>query len=232
MGRYLAQKRVQFVRLNLFEMSLEFLAVVVNIAAALISPTIWALIFGGVVAAAARMFGSYFLVPGIRHRFYISRLYLEEIFRFSRWIFLSSIVFFLSMNFDSLYLGKAGPLKLLGVYGIARALSQQIVTLVGRLNNTFVFPFIASSSEKPRNELRRQVMPIRAVFLLLTAAGLSLIAVGGDLLVAVLYDQRYQAAGVMLPLFIVGAWFSILCTVNKSILLGLGNHRIPRLRIV
>ena len=221
-GRYLAQKRMQFVRLNVFELILEFISAAVNIVAAYVNPTIWALIFGGVIASIARMFGSYFLVPGTSHKFYISKEYAWHIFHFSKWIFVSSLAFFLSMNFDSLYLGKAGTFALLGVYGIARALSQQVVALVTRLNATFVFPIIASSNEHHRDELRKKVAPIRAIFLLVTAAALSFIAVASDLLVAALYDQRYQAAGWMLPIFIVGAWFSILSNVNESILLGLG----------
>src|SRR5579864_3244549 len=105
---------------------MEFISAVVNIAAALISPTIWALVWGGIVAAAARTFGSYFMVAGVRHRLYISKSHAWEILHFSKWIFVSSIAFFLANNFDSLYLGKAATLSLLGVYSVARALSQQI----------------------------------------------------------------------------------------------------------
>jgi O-antigen/teichoic acid export membrane protein len=220
-GGYLALKRMQFIRLNVFDLGLEFIAASVNIAVALVSPTIWALISGLVVSNFSRMCGSYFLVPNIRHKIYISKKDLRQITGVSKWILLSSIVFFLSANFDSLYIGKAGSLALLGVYGIARALAQQIVNLVARLSSTFVFPIFASSNEMPRDELWQQVKRTRCVFLLATAVGFSLIAVGGDLLVAVLYDQRYSAAGWMLPILMAGAWFSSLCSVNESILLGL-----------
>jgi O-antigen/teichoic acid export membrane protein len=222
MGGYLAQKRMLFVRLNLFELILELIAAMVNIAAAMISPTVWALITGMLVSSVARAFGSYFLIPNIWHKLYLSRKYARQIIAFSKWILLSSIIFFLSSNFDGLYLGKAGSLSLLGVYGIARSLSQQIVGLVSRLSANFVFPIIASSNQMPRHELRAQLKNVRGIFLLFTAAGFSLIAVGGDVLIAVLYDQRYQAAGWMLPILISGAWFSSLCSVNESILLGLG----------
>jgi O-antigen/teichoic acid export membrane protein len=221
-GSYLALKRMQFVRTNVFELLLEMISSMVNILFAVISPTVWALLSGVIVAAVARMVGSYFIIPGIRHRLGISGQYARDILGYSKWIFVSSVVFFLSMNFDSLYLGKAGSLELLGVYGVARVLSQQLVALVARLSTAFVFPMVASSNEKTRDNLRREVKLHRAIFLLATATVLSFIAVVGDLLVAVLYDQRYQAAGWMLPILVMGAWFSILCTVNESILLGLG----------
>ena len=170
MGLYLAQKRMQFVRLNVFSLILDFIGALANIVVALISPTILALISGLVISSIARMFGSYFLVSGIRHRFYISKELAVHMFGFSKWIFFSSVIFFLSMNFDSLYLGKAGTFALLGIYGIARTLSQQIVTLVTRLNAIFVFPLISASNEKPRAELRKQIAPIRRIFLLAVAA--------------------------------------------------------------
>lgn len=222
MGRYFAQKRIQFIRLSLFELALELISSTVNVIAALISPTIWALVSGLLASSIARMVGSYFLVPGLHHRFRLSREYIWQILGFSKWIFLSSIIFFVSSNFDSLYLGKAGTLALLGVYGIARTLSQQVVALVGRLNTTFVFPYVASANDIPRHKLRERIAPIRAYFFLATACGLSLIAVSGDMIVDVLYDHRYQSAGWMLPILIIGAWFSILSGTNESILLGFG----------
>ena len=43
-----------------------------------------------------------------------------------------------------------------------------------------------------------------------------------DLPIKILYDERYQAAGWMLPLLIIGSWFSLLANINESTLLGLG----------
>ena len=220
-GFYVAWKRMQFVRLSVFDVVLEFITGTVNVVVAIVYPSVWALVVGIVAGGIARLCGSYYLVPNIRNRFHISKEYKRQIIAFSKWILLSSVVFFLTLNFDSLYLGKAGSFELLGIYGIARALSQQIVSVVNRLANNFIFPIVASSNQTARSELRGRIKRVRGLFLLVVVAGLSLTAVTGDLVVAILYDHRYQAAGLMLPILVIGAWFSSLCTVNESILLGI-----------
>src|SRR5262249_54807412 len=149
--------------------------------------TIWALVFGSLVASAARTIGSHFLVPGLWHRFYISKRYAWQILAFGKWIFVSTIAYFLSMNFDRLYLGTVIPLELLGVYGIARSLSDVVGILVLRLGSVVVFPLIAQFSEMPRDHLREQLASIRLTFLLLAALGLSFFAATADWVVAILY---------------------------------------------
>jgi O-antigen/teichoic acid export membrane protein len=126
------------------------------------------------------------------------------------------------MNFDRLYLAKIVPFELLGVYGIARNVSELLGLLVLRIANVMIFPLIASLSNMPREALLAKVSLPRLRFLLIAALGFSVFASTADLIVNFVYDQRYQAAGWMLPILIIGAWVSTLCSVNESTLLGLG----------
>jgi O-antigen/teichoic acid export membrane protein len=221
-GKSLLQKRLQIARLNLFDMIMAFISSAATVWFAYLSPTIWALVFGGLFGSAASMIGSYFLLPEIKQRFHLSKQYSRQILNFGKWIFVSSIVYFLSMYVDRLYLGKVVPLELLGVYGIARSISDLSGNLILRLGNVVLFPFVASHSQTPRAELRDRLAPIRARFLLLAAVGLSLFVASADFAIRILYDERYHAASWMLPLLIVGSWFSVLAYVNESLLLGLG----------
>jgi len=218
----LLQKQLQIAKLNLYETIVAFIGSAATILLAYLNPTIWALVFGGLLGSAASMIGSYFLLSDLKQRFYLSSRFSKQILNFGKWIFVSSIVFFLSMYVDRLYLGKVIPLELLGVYGIARSISDLSGNLVLRLGNVVLFPFIASHSQTPRDELRNQLAPMRANFLLLAAFGFSLFVTMADLAIKILYDQRYLAASWMLPLLIVGSWFSVLAYVNEAILLGLG----------
>ncbi len=218
----LVQKRKQFAKLNIFDLAIDVIAYSAQVLFAIVSPTIWALVLGGLFAFATRMVGSFVLLPGIRHRPQISKKFALEMMRFGRWIFISSIAAFLAMNFDRLYLAKAIPLELLGIYGVSRALSEPATLLVGRLSNIIIFPVVASSKDAARADLRRQLASIRIIFLLAMAAGLSIFAATSDVLVRLLYDQRYQAASWMVPLLVVGVWFSTMSNLNESILLGFG----------
>jgi O-antigen/teichoic acid export membrane protein len=216
------QKRLQFGKLNAFQLLITIISSALYILVVYISPTIWAMVFGNILGSAATAIGSYFLLPEIKQRFRITKRFVNEIIQFGKWIALSSIVYFLSMNIDRLYFAKVVPLELLGVYGIARSISELLSLMAVRLGNGVVFPFVASHSNTPRPGLRRDVAPIRGKFLLLAAVGCSLFVAAADLAIRILYDQRYQAAGWMLPILVLGSWFSIMASLNESTLLGLG----------
>jgi O-antigen/teichoic acid export membrane protein len=221
-GKALLQKHMQLAKLNLFDTLMAFVNSAVTIIFAYLDPTIWALVFGGVVSSAAATMGSYFLLSGVKQRFYISKHFSKQILSFGKWIFASSIVFFLSMYVDRLYLGKVIPLELLGVYGIARSISDLSGNLTMRLGNVVLFPFVAAHAQTPRATLHRQLAPLRIKFLLVAALGFALFVATADLAIKLLYDQRYQAASWILPLLVLGSWFSVLAYVNESVILGLG----------
>lgn len=218
----LLQKRLLVARLNMFDLITVSVGSAGLVLFAYLTPTIWALVIGTLFWSTAKMIGSYFLLPDVKQRFYLSKQYALEIVHFGKWIFLSSTVYFLSTYFDRFFFAKVVSLELLGVYGIARSMSDMLSTIVLRFGNYVLFPFIASHAEMPRLELREQLVSIRMKFLLLAGIGFSLLVAIVDLPIRILYDERYHAAIWMLPVLIIGAWFSLLASVNESTLLGLG----------
>ena len=221
-GKPLLQKRLGIAKLNTFDATMALLSSAITVLSAYFSPTIWGLAVGGVIGALPATIASYFLVPDIKQRFILSKKFIWEIFRFGKWIFVGSIVFFLSSYMDRLYLAKVVPLELVGIYGIARSIADLSNNLVMRLGAVVLFPFISSHSQTPRADLRQQLASIRAKFLLTAAIGFSLFVTMADLAIKVLYDARYHAATWMLPVLIVGSWFSTLTSLSESALLGLG----------
>ena len=219
---HLLQKRLQFAKLNIFNTLNSFIGTVSAVGLAVFTPTIWAPVFSGLIASSAYLIGSYFLISDVRVRFQISKHHASQLSQFGRWIFLSSFVFFLSTNYDRLFMAGTVPLQLLGVYGIARNISELLSSLFQSLGNGVVFPFIASNSDLPRSDFRNRLAKVRGRFLLLAALGLSIFVASADLAVMLLYDQRYHAAAWMLPVLMIGTWFSILANTNEATLLGLG----------
>jgi O-antigen/teichoic acid export membrane protein len=221
-GRSLMAKRLQVAKLNLFETILAVVGSAALIVFSWFSPTVWALVLGNLFGSFVSMIGSYFLVRDVKQRFHISKGPALEIIHFGKWIFISSMVYFLSTYIDRFYLGKVVPLELLGIYGIARSISDLSGNLVVRLGSVVLFPFVASQAHLPRTELIRHLSPLRAKFLLLTGAGFSVFITTADWLVRLVYDERYQAATWILPVLILGSWFTVLATLNESALLGIG----------
>lgn len=221
-SRFLVQKRMEVAKLNMFEMIVAFISSVGYIQFAYFSPNIWSLVLGGVFGSVVSMIGSYYLLPYTRQKLYISKRYARQILGFGKWIFVSSIVYFLSMNYDRLYLPKLLSFDVLGVYGVARSIAELIGILTLRLGNIVLFPFIASHAQMARSDLHLQLASIRAKSFLAVAIGISILVAISDVAIKILYDHRYQDAGWMLPLLILGSWFSVLASVNDSTLLGLG----------
>jgi O-antigen/teichoic acid export membrane protein len=190
------------------------------VALALVTPTIWALVLGSVITSAAALIGSYLTIPGARHRFIIDRESAREIFVFGKWIFLSSIIYFAAMNFDRLYFAKLISLTELGIYSIARSLSDMLSNLVIRSSNMVLFPSVAAM-RTTAPEIRARLLHARRMVLALVAVGLGCFVAMSDAVVNLLYDQRYETAGLILPVLLLGVWLAILCVVNDSLLLGL-----------
>jgi O-antigen/teichoic acid export membrane protein len=88
-----------------------------------------------------------------------------------------------------------------------------------RASNLLLFPTVAAW-QLPEPEIRTRVLRGRRMILLGACVGLAAFVSISDLLIQLLYDPRYLQAGVILPLLLIGVWFSVLCTVNDSIMLG------------
>ena len=217
----LLQKRKTIGPSTTAEVVVAAISLVVHVALALVTPTIWALVLGSVITSAAALIASYLIIPGARHRFMIDRASAREIVVFGKWIFLSSIIYFLAMNFDRLYFAKLITLAELGVYSIARSLADMLSNLVIRSSNMVLFPSVAAM-RTTNPELRAKLLHGRRMVLALVAVGLGCFVAVSDLVVNLLYDQRYESAGLILPVLLLGVWLAILCVVNDSILLGTG----------
>ncbi len=218
---YLLQRRLQLVRLNLFDLSIDAIGAILVVGLALVSPTIWSLILANILTAAIRTVATY-LLPEARTWLAWHKDHVREILVFGKWIYMSSLLAFLCASFDKLYLGQSIPLALLGIYGLARNVADLPAALFARLGHSLVFPVIASQQAGPRAELHARLSPLRLKLLLACAACIAFGTAFADFAIMVIYDSRYQEAGWMLPVMLLGVWGSILCSMNEYALLGVG----------
>ncbi len=217
--RFLLQKRLNLKTLGLFELGVAVFSAITHVLLSFVNPTIWALVVAGVLSSAFAMVISFFLVPGFDHRLILRRDYALEIMSFGKWIFFATAMYFFATNFDRLYIAKALPLAVVGVYGIARTFAELPAALVDRFGG-IVFPLVSTSS-KSREELRSSIRTWRSKFLLVVGIGVAGFISVSDILITLLYDDRYFAAASMLPALLLGVWFSSLSTLGAAILMGL-----------
>lgn len=215
-------RHLQLGKISLFYFSSQLLSTIVMIIAAWIYPSVWSLVIGSIVGSLFKTIGSFLLFPGHRHEILLESEAKKEIISFGRWIFLSSIVMFLAEQSDRLILGKLVPLEILGVYSIAYVLASLPQKLMKQMSSKIIFPLVSKQAHIPRAELRkklnRQRWKLHGILILVFVA----MAGFGDIIIRLLYDNRYEQAAWMMPVLALGSWFSALFFIADPCILGLG----------
>ena len=198
----------------------HIIGVVTMIGLALIYQSVWVLVVGALVGSAIKSGFSHFLVPGFRARLGWDVESFREIYRFGRWIMVSSALTFAAMYADRFLVGRLLDERELGVFSIALYISTALLEVVRRLSRIVLFPIYARLAEQGRAQLRRQTLKVRAGLLGLVVPGLWCMTLFGPALLTLLYDPRYEQAGWMLQYLSIGAVGMVLSLTASGVLLA------------
>jgi O-antigen/teichoic acid export membrane protein len=193
-----AHRRFDQKRLTQIELISQLAGLVVMIVIGVTSRSIWALVAGGLVAVLTATALSHTWMGGHPNRFRWEKNALRELISFGKWIFVSSAVYVLAVNGDRLLLGGFIEVDILGMYAIALLIVGAIEGVMNRLLATISLPALSEVARNDPSKLREVYYKLRVPgdLLLLFLTGL-LFAVG-QLVIDLLYDPRYSAAGGML----------------------------------
>ena len=220
---FLLNRRLEMGKLITLNVACQVIGTGTMIVWALLSPSIWALVVGGLVTAASRMLLSHVVAPRPRMRFEFHRDMAGEVFHFGKWIFLSSILGFLVARVDRIVLGKYLTLADLGVYSIAATFSVAAVEAVQAVTMKVVFPVYSHYARGAPERLRRHTVIIRSGLMAVTLPPCWFLIVFGPQVVGFLYDDRYLNAGWMLQILASGAVLCAVFTPIEVVLLAMGN---------
>jgi len=211
-------RHLELGRQTRFELGAQVVNVVVMILWAFFNPTIWALVAGSISAAIYQAVRSHSLLPGKLNRFVLEKESVKAILAFGKWIFIATAMTFLAKQADRLVLGKLLSFEMLGVYSIAFALSDLPRVIIQKFSIRVIFPLVSRQADQPRSRLREKILSKRGPILLGLAVALAVLAGFGDLLILVLYDDRYSQAAWMFPILAVGVWPTVLHeTISRSL---------------
>lgn len=219
---FILERHVNTKKLTFFRVTAQTVGILVSIGFALISPNIFALACGGIAGSFVTMALSHFLIPGNKPKFTWDTKAKNEIFSFGRWIFIATAMHFLANQSDRLILGKVLTLTQLGVYTIAFTLSDMPRQIMSRISGGIIFPIAAKKKDVPRAELREKLLAQRRLLLLGLAVFVAGLSGLGDILIALVYDSRYEDATWMMNLLAIGIWPFVLFDTTRPILLAIG----------
>lgn len=217
------QRRMEVGKSIRFELGTQIIALVVMVTWAWISPSIWALVGGNLVAGLAEMIWSHYLRRKFSQRFAWDKTAVAEITSFGKWIFISTAMTFLASEIDRLMLGKLFSLEMLSFYIIAFTFADIPEQIVSKLTYQVLYPVIVKSASLPRKILREKMIQPRWLILWGMAITLTLLVSFGDFLIEILYDDRYVQATWILPILALGLWPLILSSTSEKTLLAVGS---------
>ena len=194
--------------------------------------SVWALVVGTLVGTIVNTILTHVMLPGIRNRFHWDREHARAIWRFGRWIFLSTALVGVTLTSDRLLLGyfTRGHLGLLGVYGQALFISGAIREVFQRISHNILFPaFSRIAREKP--EWLSTVL-YRARFWLDAAllVGVGALMILGFDLIRLLYPVQFWESGWMLQILCLRVGCHCVANMCEQSLVALGYSRYGALR--
>jgi O-antigen/teichoic acid export membrane protein len=205
------------------EICTQTVAMVVMIIIAYYTRSVWALMAGHAVATLIRLVFSYTIYPGPHIvGFRLERTALHEIFGYGKWIFLSSALYVFQTQADVMIMGLWMPLEELGFYAIATVFASLIIMLTNKISGPILHPYynnILTNHTTPGEKVKQ----IRNRFNFFYISLALLISGLGQLIIEVLYDDRYISAGWMLQLLAFGRIGTVLSMTIKPYLLAKGD---------
>lgn len=218
-------KKLDLRRVTMLQLGPQIVSLFVSIGWALaVSRSVWAIVAGGLAAALARLVMSHAMNPGPADRIGWDRAAAQELGKFGRWVFASTLVSFLSQNLDRVLLGRLLSLPDLGLYAIGMTFARVATNVSTRLTNTVVFPLLAKYQDQP-DRLVRFALRSRAAVLWAGGAICTGFAIFAPAFFGLLYDPRYAGAGRISQWLALYIWTWILTATIDRIPLALGRPK-------
>ena len=218
-------RRMQLGRLVFVNLGGQVVTLAVMVTWAYLSPTVWSLLGGALAGEIVRVVLSHVALPGPNNRLHWEREAAKVIFDFGKWIFLSTLVTYLGMRFDSIALGKLIDLERLGIYDIGQNLASLPVLVTGQV---VIWVLLPALSEAFRDDAARFFDHVARARRVINAVGVLMVAgtaIGAPAFFYLLYDARYHDAGWMVQLLMLPAWFFFLAETSVRVQLAMGESR-------
>lgn len=195
---YFANREMHLGRLTALGLGSQFFDITVMVLLALWLNSVWALAIGPIIGAFAVVIATHLVMPGPRNRLQFERDTMTRMFRYGRYIFISTLGTFVIRQGDTAVLGRFVELDQLAFYRIAFFFAAVPMMLGRMLSDRVIFPLYARRPPGENDAYRRKIAKARFLMTGGLTAVVAFLALTGDWLVRLLYDPRYESAGILL----------------------------------
>ncbi len=215
----------QLWRLAIVDLTTNVATLIGSVCVALLWHSYWAMIVGMLLGQVVRAILSYTIFPNALRRFRIDRARMRELWLFSRFIAMSSVLTLVILQADKVVLAKLMPLAQYGFYAIATTLTVAPEAIAHPYTQRVLFPIYARIVRENRAALRDTFYDARRRVALLYAFGVGGLIGGAPLLVAILYDPRYRPVAFFIQLLAIRVFLRMPNLAAQECAVALGNTR-------
>ncbi len=217
-------RNLQLRTLALLNLGIQVLTSVATIVWALLDASAWALVGGTLIGALVKTVLSH--VAWGRDRFGWDRAAWTELFKFGKWVFVSTALVFLVAQADRLIFARLITREMIAVYGLAVQIAMIVPEISGRLTGGVLFPAYCRVVNGG-GTLAASFDAYRRPIMLLSGFGFAMCCGAASAGVDWVYPSEYEDAAWMLQLLAAGAWFGYaLQGAHGVALLALGHPRL------
>jgi O-antigen/teichoic acid export membrane protein len=219
------RRRLTIGWITALELGQSILTLVIMIPWAILKPSVFPLIAGGVISTCVYVAATHLLPVGYKNRFHWEKEAYREMNRFGRWIFGSSAVTFLGGQVDRIFYGRFIGMKWSGIYSIAANLSESVSALVNRLIGGVIYPYLSQKGRDPEADLSSAYYRIRLRIDAFAMIGTGALAGIGSWIIKGLWDERYSDAGWILRILCIKVALASISGLGETYLSALGLPR-------
>ena len=186
------QKELNFKRLSYLEQAQGILNFVTVVILAYYLRSVWALVFGHVIASLLGTILSFWIIPG-RPRFRLDARIAKELFHYGKFITGISVLVFVTTEIDNVIIGKILGMEALGYYVLAYTLANLPATHISKVISRVIFPaysLLQDNLPALQNAFFR-TLKIVAFLTIPAAVGLAVLA---PEIVGVVYGDKWMPA--------------------------------------
>lgn len=190
-------KKLRAEKQVVYELSTQVLGFCSTVFFAWLLADVWALVIGSLLLSFYRMVGS-FIIEDYKPKPRWSKEAGKELFQSGKTILINTMIVWACLNSDKLLVGRLIDMKTLGLYSIGYNIGTVVELMLIQIFSQSYFPAVSSVANNKQRVLKI-FRRTSAIVLAIALPVLILSTLFADVIIEVLYDQRYQLAAV--PMF-------------------------------